>query len=52
LPNIYLITALFATLIDAVYRKADGHFLLAQILPIKPHWAFAAAVPLLLEDRF
>jgi hypothetical protein len=50
--NIYLITALFATfLIDAILQEKLGWaiFLLgAVILPIKPHWAFAAAVPLLL----
>ena len=50
--NIYLITALFATfLIDAVMQERSGwsiFWLGAVILPIKPHWAFAAAVPLLL----
>lgn len=50
--NIYLITALFATfLIDAVLQERLGwsiFWLGAVILPIKPHWAFAAAVPLLL----
>jgi hypothetical protein len=55
--NIYLITALFATfLIDAILQEKLGWsiFLLgAVILPIKPHWAFAAAVPLLLgRQRF
>jgi hypothetical protein len=50
--NIYLITALFATfLIDAILQEKLGwaiFWLGAVILPIKPHWAFAAAVPLLL----
>jgi len=50
--NIYLITALFATfLIDAVMQERLGwsiFWLGAVILPIKPHWAFAAALPLLL----
>jgi len=50
--NIYLITALFATfLIDAVVQERLGwsiFWLGAVILPIKPHWAFAAALPLLL----
>jgi hypothetical protein len=55
--NIYLITALFATfLIDAVLQEKLGwsiFWLGAVILPIKPHWAFAAAVPLLLgRHRF
>jgi hypothetical protein len=53
--NIYLITALFATfLIDAVLQEKLGwsiFWLGAVILPIKPHWAFAAAVPLLLGRR-
>lgn len=50
--NIYLITALFATfLIDAILQEKLGwsiFWLGAVILPIKPHWAFAAALPLLL----
>jgi hypothetical protein len=50
--NIYMITALFATFfIDAVLREKLGwasFWLGAVILPIKPHWAFALAVPLLL----
>jgi hypothetical protein len=50
--NIYLITALFATfLIDAILQERLGwsiFWLGAVILPIKPHWAFAAALPLLL----
>ena len=49
--NIYLIVALFATfLIDTIIQEdlAWSIFWLAVILPIKPHWAFAAAVPLLL----
>lgn len=49
--NIYLIVALFATfLIDAVMQENLGWsiFWLAVILPIKPHWAFAAVLPLLL----
>lgn len=55
--NIYLITALFATfLIDAILEERLGwsiFWLGAVILPIKPHWAFAAALPLLLgRHRF
>lgn len=50
--NIYLITALFATFfIDAVLQEKLGwsiFWLGVMILPIKPHWAFAAALPLLL----
>ena len=49
--NIYLIVALFATfLIDAIIQENLGWSIvwLAVILPIKPHWAFAAALPLLL----
>ena len=50
--NIYLITALFATfLIDAILQENLGwsiFWLGVVILPIKPHWAFAAALPLLL----
>lgn len=50
--NIYLIVALFATfLIDAVLQEKLGwaiFWLGVVILPIKPHWAFALAVPWLL----
>lgn len=50
--NIYLITALFATfLIDAILQEKLGpsiFWLGAVILPIKPHWAFGLALPLLL----
>lgn len=50
--NIYLIVALFATfLIDAILQEQLGwaiFWLGAVILPIKPHWAFALALPLLL----
>jgi hypothetical protein len=50
--NIYLIVALFATfLIDAILQEKLGwavFWLGAVILPIKPHWAFALALPLLL----
>lgn len=50
--NIYLITALFATfLVDAVMQEKLGwatFWLGVVILPIKPHWAFALALPLLL----
>jgi hypothetical protein len=50
--NIYIITALFATFsIDAILREKLGwasFWLGAVILPIKPHWAFALALPLLL----
>ncbi|MEW5828593.1 MAG: hypothetical protein AB1846_06845 [Chloroflexota bacterium] len=50
--NIYLIVALYAAfLIDAVVRErlAPAAFWLGvMILPVKPHWAFAAALPLLL----
>ena len=50
--NTYLIVALFATLlIDAILREQLGwasFWLGAAILPIKPHWAFAVALPLLL----
>ena len=50
--NIYLIVALFSTFaIDAVLQEnlAWGSFWLgAVILPIKPHWAFVLALPLLL----
>ncbi len=50
--NIYLIVALFATfLIEAILQEKLGwaiFWLGAVILPIKPHWAFALALPLLL----
>ena len=50
--NIYLIVALFATfLIDAILQEKLGwaiFWLGAVIMPIKPHWAFALALPLLL----
>jgi hypothetical protein len=50
--NIYLIVALFATfLIDAIMQERLGwaiFWLGAVILPIKPHWAFALVLPLLL----
>jgi hypothetical protein len=50
--NTYMLIALFATfLIDAVLREKlvwASFWLGAVILPIKPHWAFALALPLLL----
>jgi hypothetical protein len=50
--NIYLIVALFATfLIEAILQEKLGwaiFWLGVVILPIKPHWAFALALPLLL----
>jgi hypothetical protein len=50
--NIYLLTALFATfLIEAVLNENLGwaiFWLGVVLLPIKPHWGFAAAVPFLL----
>src|SRR5258706_716368 len=50
--NIYIIIALFTTLfIDAVLQETLGwaiFWLCVIILPIKPHWAFAAVIPLLL----
>lgn len=50
--NIYLIVALFATfLIDAILQEKTGwaiFWLGVVILPIKPHWAFALALPVLL----
>ncbi len=50
--NTYIIVALFATfLIEAVLYENLGwaaFWLGAVILPIKPHWAFALALPLLL----
>ncbi|HSL44459.1 MAG TPA: hypothetical protein VK897_13565 [Anaerolineales bacterium] len=50
--NTYIIVALFATfLIDAILKGKLGwaaFWLGALILPIKPHWAFALALPLLL----
>ncbi|MCC6298502.1 MAG: DUF2029 domain-containing protein [Anaerolineales bacterium] len=52
LLNIYLIVALFATLaIETVLDEKAGwasFWIGAVILPIKPHWAFALGVPLLL----
>ncbi len=54
--NIYIIMALLGTwLIDAVLNRdlAWSVVWLSVILQIKPHWAFAAAVPLLLgQYRF
>lgn len=57
LLNIYLIVALFATFaIEAVLNEKLGwasFWLGAVILPIKPHWAFALGIPLLLgRNRF
>ena len=50
--NTYFLIALFATfLIDAVLQEKlvwASFWLGAVILPIKPHWAFALALPLLL----
>jgi hypothetical protein len=49
--NIYIIMALFGTLfIDAILNEHLGRSLLwlSIILQIKPHWAFAAAIPVLL----
>ena len=50
--NTYIIVALFATfLIDAILQERLGwasFWLGAVILPIKPHWAFALVLPLLL----
>ena len=50
--NTYIIIALFATLlIDAIMQEKLGwasFWLGAVILPIKPHWAFALTLPLLL----
>ena len=50
--NIYLIVALFSTfLIDAILKEKLGwavFWLGVVILPIKPHWAFALALPVLL----
>jgi hypothetical protein len=50
--NTYLLIALFATfLIDAVIQENlvwAAFWLGAVILPIKPHWAFALVLPLLL----
>lgn len=55
--NTYILIALFATfLIDAVLQERlmwASFWLGAVILPIKPHWAFALALPLLLgQYRF
>jgi hypothetical protein len=50
--NTYILIVLFATfLIDAIVQEKLGwasFWLGAVILPIKPHWAFALALPLLL----
>lgn len=50
--NTYILVALFATfLIDAILQENVGwaaFWLGAVILPIKPHWAFALALPPLL----
>ena len=50
--NIYLLTVLFATfLIEAVLDEKLGwaiFWLGVVIMPIKPHWGFALAIPLLL----
>jgi hypothetical protein len=50
--NTYILVALFATfLIDAILQEKlawSSFWLGAVILPIKPHWAFALALPLLL----
>ena len=50
--NTYMLLALFATfLIDAILQEKlvwASFWLGAVILPIKPHWAFALALPLLL----
>jgi len=50
--NIYLLTALFASyLVEAVLDENLGwsiFWLGVVIMPIKPHWGFALAVPLLL----
>jgi hypothetical protein len=50
--NTYILIALFATfLIDAVLHEKlvwASFWLGAVVLPIKPHWAFALALPLLL----
>ena len=50
--NTYILIALFATfLIDAIMKENlawSAFWLGAVILPIKPHWAFALALPLLL----
>jgi hypothetical protein len=50
--NTYILIALCATfLIDAILQEKLGWAVLwlgAVILPIKPHWAFALALPLLL----
>jgi hypothetical protein len=50
--NTYILIALFATfLIDAILNEDlawSSFWLGAVILPIKPHWAFALALPLML----
>jgi hypothetical protein len=55
--NTYIIIALFATFaVDAILQEKLGwaaFWLGAVILPIKPHWGFALALPLLLgRTRF
>ena len=52
--NIYIIMALFGTLfIEAIMDEHFGWslFWLSVIIQIKPHWTFAAVVPLLLGRR-
>ena len=50
--NTYILIALFATFLIAAILREDlfwaSFWLGAVILPIKPHWAFALALPLLL----
>jgi hypothetical protein len=50
--NTYILIALFATFLIAAVLREDlvwsSFWLGAVILPIKPHWAFALALPLLL----
>ena len=55
--NTYIIIALFAAfLIDAILQEELGwavFWLGAVVLPIKPHWAFAIALPLIIgRNRF
>jgi len=52
--NIYILTACLASLlIEAILHQRFGWSLLwlSLILQVKPHWAFAAALPLLLGQR-
>ncbi len=53
--NIYVTMALCATfLVDSILRERLGwaiFWLGVVILPIKPHWAFALAIPLLVGQR-